>query len=300
MINRLRLAFTVTLVILIVEVAGGLLSNSLALLSDAGHVFTDLVALGLSWYGLKQTQRPASFRMTYGYHRVGIFVALVNAATLIAIALVILTEAFRRLAQPNPVEGGLMLVVAAVGLMVNLLVLFVLRGNLGNLNVQSAFLHVVGDTLGSVAVIAGGTTILLTGWYWVDPFASIMIAGIIAFGSLRIIRESVNVLLEATPGGLDVSAVVRSMYGIPGIKDVHDLHIWAITPEIRALSCHVAVEDITVHQGAALLSGLNKTLEEQFGIGHTTIQLECEGFNPNELYCSLGPEGQHHAQVHAH
>lgn len=300
MINRLRLAFTVTLVILIVEVAGGLLSNSLALLSDAGHVFTDLVALGLSWYGLKQTQRPASFRMTYGYHRVGIFVALVNAATLIAIALVILVEAFRRLAQPNPVEGGLMLAVAVVGLMVNLLVMFVLRGNLSNLNVQSAFLHVVGDTLGSVAVIAGGTTILLTGWYWVDPLASIMIAGIIAFGSLRIIRESVNVLLEATPGGLDVSTVLKCMYDVPGIKDIHDLHIWAITPELRALSCHVAVEDITVHQGAALLSGLNKTLEEKFGIGHTTIQLECEGFDPNELYCSLGPEGQQHAQVHAH
>ena len=300
MLNRLSLAFVITLVVLVAEVLGGILSNSLALLSDAGHVFTDLVALGLSWYGLKQTQRPASYRMTYGYHRVGIFVALVNAATLIAIALVILAEAFRRLAEPRPVEGGLMLVVAVAGLMINLLIMLILRRHLSNLNVQSAFLHVAGDTLGSVAVIAGGTMILLTGWYWVDPLASIMIAVIIALGSLRIIRESVHVLLEATPGGLDVSAVVRSMYGIPGIKDVHDLHIWAITPEIRALSCHVAVEDITVHQGAALLSGLNKTLEEQFSIGHTPIQLECEGSDPNELYCSLGPEGQQHAKVHAH
>ncbi|MBI2888196.1 MAG: cation transporter [Chloroflexi bacterium] len=298
--NRLAVAFLLTLAVLVAEVVGGLLSNSLALLSDAGHVFTDLVALGLSWYGLRQADRPASFRMTYGYHRVGIFVALVNAATLIGIALLILLEAARRLAEPPQVAGDLMLIVATGGLVANLLVMLMLRAHLSNLTVQSAFLHVTGDTLGSLAVIGGGAVILVFGWQWIDPVASMVIAGIVTWGSLRIIRETVNILLEATPRGLDVSEVVRSIYGIPAVKDVHDLHIWAITPEIRALSCHLLVDDVPVSQGDAVLARLNELLERRFGIGHSTFQLECPGCDPNELYCTLTPEGEPRSEVHVH
>lgn len=298
--RRLGLAFFLTLVVLVAEVVGGVLSNSLALLSDAGHVFTDLVALGLSWYGLKQAERPATFRMTYGYHRVGIFVAFINAALLVGIALLIVVEAVRRLESPRPVEGGLMLAVAMVGLMANLVVMTWLRPHVSNLNVQSALLHVTGDTLGSIAVIGGGIAILFTGWYWVDPVASILVAGVVVWGSLRIIRETVNILLEAAPGGLDMSEVVRSMYSVPAVKDVHDLHIWAITPEIRALSCHLLVEDVSVSQGATILARLNEVLEDRFGIGHSTFQLECPGCDPNELYCILTPEGEPHNRIHAH
>ena len=299
-LSRLRLAFALTLAILMAEVVGGLLSNSLALLSDAGHVFTDLFALGLSWYGLKQAERPASFRMTYGYHRVGIFIAFVNASTLIGIALLIFVEAFHRLSALQPVASGLMLTIATGGLLANLLVMALLKQNGASLNVQSALLHVAGDTLGSVAVVGGGIAIFFTQWYWVDPIASIVIACIILLGSLRIVRESVIILLEATPGSLDVSAVVRSMYGVPGIRDIHDLHIWAITPDIRALSAHVLVDDITIGQGATVLSRLNEELEAHFRIGHSTIQLECAGCDPNELYCTLTPEGEAHAKVHVH
>ena len=300
MLNRLALAFVLTLGVFIIEVAGGLWSGSLALLSDAGHAFSDLMALGLSWYGLKQAERPSNIRMTYGYHRVGIFVAFVNAATLIGIALIVLVEAYRRFTDPQPVLGEVMFSVATVGLMVNLVIIAVLRSHLRNLNVRSAFLHVMGDTLASVAVIAGAVIILLTGWYGVDSVASILIAGIIMFGSLRILRESLNVLLEATPGGVDIAEIVRDMNGVSGIRDVHHLHVWAITPEIRALSCHVSVEDITVSQSSSILSGLNELLERRHAIGHSTIQLECEGCDPNELYCSLSPEGEPHTPVGAH
>lgn len=300
MANRLALGFLLTFAILVAEVAGGLASGSLALLSDAGHVLTDLVALGLSWYGVKQAERRATFSMTYGYHRVGIFVALVNAALLIGISLLILAEAFRRISEPAPVEGGLMLVVAAAGLAANLVVILALQPHARNLNVRSALLHVTGDTLGSIAVVAGGLVILATGWYPIDPLAGILIAVVIAFGSLRIIRESVNIFLEATPGGVDVSELVRAIYAVPGIRDVHDLHVWSITPEIRALSCHVSLDDVSISEGAALLARLNEVLEKRFAIGHTTVQMEAEGCDPNELYCTLSPEGvPHHVAARA-
>lgn len=298
--RRLALAFLATLVVLVGEVAGGLASGSLALLSDAGHVLTDLVALGMSWYGLNQAERRSNNRMTYGYHRVGIFVAFINAATLIGIALIVLWEAYQRLMEPRPVSGPLMSTVAVAGLTVNLLVLLALRGHGENLNVRSAFLHVAGDTLASVAVVASGLAITFGGWYWTDPATSVVIACIIVAGSLRILRESVNVLLEGAPGNVDVGEVLRSLYQMPGIKDVHHLHIWSITPEIKALSCHLSVDDVLVSQAAPVLANVNRMLERRFAIGHSTIQLECAECDPNELYCSLSPEGEVAGASHAH
>jgi cobalt-zinc-cadmium efflux system protein len=285
--------------VLVAELTGGFLSGSLALLSDAGHVFSDLLALSLSWYGLRQMRHPANTRMTYGYHRVGIFVALVNATMLVAISLVVVAEAYRRLMEPALVAGEVVLGLGGLGLAANVLVLGVLRGHEHNLAVRSAVLHVVGDVLGSVAVVASGAVVLLTGWMWVDPLASVLIAVIITVGSLRIAREAVNVLLESTPSGIDMSEVVKAMFGVPGVKDVHDLHIWSISPELRALSSHITVEDTHISEATEVLWGLNHMLEERFGIRHSTIQLEVAGFDPNELYCSLVPGESTHAHAHA-
>ena len=298
--NRVALAFALTAAVLVIEVLGGLLSGSLALLSDAGHVLTDLVALGLSWYGIKQTARPSNYRMTYGYHRVGIFVAFLNAATLIGIALIVVWEAGRRLMEPQPVAGGLMSVVAVTGLAINLLVLVMLRHRGHDLNVRSAFLHVAGDAVASVAVVVSGGLIMVTGWTWTDAATSLIIAAIIVFSSIRILTESVNVLLEGAPGNIDMGDVLRSIGQVPGIREVHHLHLWSITPSIRALSCHVSVEDVAVSEAAVVLSRVNELLEHRFAIRHSTIQLEALGCDPNELYCTLSPEGEVSHAAHAH
>ncbi|MEK7215726.1 MAG: cation diffusion facilitator family transporter [Chloroflexota bacterium] len=296
----MALAFALTAAVLVIEVLGGLLSGSLALLSDAGHVLTDLVALGLSWYGIKQTARPSNYRMTYGYHRVGIFVAFLNAATLIGIALIVVWEAGRRLMEPQPVAGGLMSVVAVTGLAINLLVLVMLRHRGHDLNVRSAFLHVAGDAVASVAVVVSGGLIMVTGWTWTDAATSLIIAAIIVFSSIRILTESVNVLLEGAPGNIDMGDVLRSIGQVPGIREVHHLHLWSITPSIRALSCHVSVEDVAVSEAAVVLSRVNELLEHRFAIRHSTIQLEALGCDPNELYCTLSPEGEVSHAAHAH
>ncbi|MSQ28533.1 MAG: cation transporter [Dehalococcoidia bacterium] len=298
--NRLALAFALTAAVLVFEVFGGLLSGSLALLSDAGHVLTDLVALGLSWYGIRQTARPSNYRMTYGYHRVGIFVAFLNAATLIGIALIVVWEAGRRLMEPQPVSGGLMSVVAVTGLAINLLVLVLLRHRGNDLNVRSAFLHVAGDAIASVAVVLSGGLIVVTGWTWPDAATSLIIAAIIVLSSMRIITESVNVLLEGAPGNIDMGDVLRSIGQVHGIREVHHLHLWSITPSIRALSCHVSVDDIAVSEAAMVLSRVNELLEHRFAIRHSTIQLEASGCDPNELYCTLSPEGEVPLAAHGH
>jgi cobalt-zinc-cadmium efflux system protein len=288
--NKLALAIIFTGVILVGELVGGYLANSLALLSDAGHVFTDMLALLLSWFALRQAEKPATNRMTFGYHRIGIFAAFINAVSLVGIAVVILFEASHRLRSPEPVRSTLMLSIAAIGLIANLIVLFMLRSEQhGNLNIRSAFLHVAGDALASVGVIFGGVIIYFSGWFWVDPAISVAIALIIIFGAWRVIREAVNVFLEATPAYLNIDEMVQAMMEVPGVKDVHDLHVWSITPQMHALSCHVLVDDLSVSQGANIVGRLNELLSSKFSIGHSTMQLECVGCEPNSLYCSLTP-----------
>ncbi len=289
--SKFRLAIGLSAVILLGEVVGGYLANSLALLSDAGHVFTDLLALSLSWYAVAQTVRPPSHRMTYGYHRVGILVAIVNGLTLIAIAGAIFYGAYQRFQQPPEVDSVIMFGVAVVGLVVNLVVaVILLEEQRHSLNVRSAFLHVVGDALGSVGVIAGGAIIYFTDWFWVDPLISVGIGLLIAFGSWQIIREGVDIFLEATPGHMDVASIVRGMLAVPGVRDIHDLHIWTISPQLHVLSCHVLVDDLPVSQGSGILNQLNRLLTTRFDIEHTTMQLESIGCDPDDLYCTLSPE----------
>ena len=286
--QRLRWAILLTSLILAAEVVGGILANSLALLSDAGHLFTDLFALVLSLFAVRLVQRPSNQRMTFGYHRVGILVALVNAATLVGITGAILWGAALRFRDPPEVEGGLTLVVAIVGLAVNGAVMALLWSQRrASLTVRSAFLHVVGDALGSLAVIISGAVILATAWFWTDPAISVFIALIIVFGAWRILREGLSVLVEAAPAGLNVEELAAAVARVAGVRDVHDLHVWSIAPGIRALSCHVRMDDRPISEGDYILSRVNELLVARYAIAHSTIQMETTDCEPNALGCCL-------------
>lgn len=293
--NKLKFGIVLTSFILVIEVVGGLLSNSLALLSDAGHVFADVIALSLSWYGVKQAERPASGGMTFGYHRVGVIIAVVNAIAIFAIALVVFYAAYLRLQQPPEVNSLLMLSVAIVGLGVNLFVAFWLRKEQrSNLNVRSAYWHVLGDALASVGVIIGGVIMLLSGWFWVDPIISVFIGLIITLAAWRIFKEGLSVLLEATPKQVNITEMVNALSRMPGVKDVHDIHVWSISPELHAMSCHVLIDDLPTSQAAGIRQKIEAVLRQQFHIEHTALQMECQLCSPNDILCTLtfGPEAE--------
>jgi len=299
--GKLRTAFLLTIVILAVELAGGLASHSLALLADAGHVVTDLIALGLAWFASNRTSRPADARRTFGYHRTGILAALVNAVSLIAIVGWIGWEAVARLREPEPITPWLMFAAAAVGIVVNLYIGLGLRAHGGeNVNVRAAMLHVFGDVGASTAVIVGGLAILLTGWYPADAVVSLAIAALIAKGAWDVLWETVDILMEGTPRDLNLPKLVRDVMAEPGVKDVHDLHVWSIAGGMSVLSAHVQVgADCPLSACDATLVGLNRMLRDRYRIAHTTIQFECAGCDPNHLYCTLEPHA-HGSQQHAH
>jgi cobalt-zinc-cadmium efflux system protein len=303
--SSLRLAFFLTLIILISEVIGGLLANSLALLSDAGHVVTDIFALGLAWFATVQAERPPNARKTFGYHRVGILAAMVNAVTLIVIAFAILLEAVQRFQHPEQVQPHIMFLAAGIGIIINLIIGFGLFKGAGNLNVRAAILHVFGDVGASAAVIVAGVIILFTGWTFVDPLLSIGIAVLIAIGAWRILRETIDILLEAVPKGLSMPGLVRDMRSVEGIEDVHDLHVWSITNNMYALSCHALIADLPPSDSSAILHSLNTMLSEKYHIGHVTIQFECNPHQEaycvvNGLYCYMetAENGNHDHSVH--
>jgi len=270
----LRRALLLTVVILVVELAGGLASHSLALLSDAGHILTDIFALGLAWFALEQSKRPADRRRSYGYQRVSILAALVNAVTLIVIVLAIGYEAVRRLMAPEPVQGGIVILAALVGIAVNTYVILGLRGDTRSLNIRAAFLHVAGDIGASVGVVVAGAVILLTGWLYIDPLLSLGIAALIAFGAWGIVRETVNLLMEGTPTEVDLGQVTREITGTERVTGLHDLHVWALSSEETALSVHVVVGECPLSDAEHLVRDLEQRLCSRFDIGHTTIQVE--------------------------
>ena len=290
--KKLQIALFLTVIILVAEVVTGLLANSLALLSDAGHVLADLFALGLSWIAVHQSGRAASGRMTFGYHRVGILVAVVNAVAVVAVAVVIFIEAAGRLGEPPEVKGTLLLAMALAGGLVNLVVAWVLHEeSRHSLNVRSAFLHVLGDLLGSVGVLVAAVAVVAAGWLWMDPLISVVIGVIILVGAVGIIREATSIFLEASPAHIDIDELVREMGRVPGVRGMHDLHVWSITPSIHALSCHLLVEDQTIAQACLLLERVNELLSDRFAIGHSTIQMETDVCDPNALHCTLSPNG---------
>lgn len=272
--GKLRLALALTLAVLLVEFAGGLLSHSLALLSDAGHVLTDVFALGLAWFAVEQSKRPADQRRSYGYQRVGILAALLNAVTLIVIVLAIAYEAVQRLVAPQHVHGGIVIASALAGIAINLFVIFTLRGGGRNLNMRAALLHVTGDVAASVAVVVAGAVILLTGWLYIDPLLSLAIAALIAYGAWGIVRETVNLLMEGTPGDMDMAEVTSEITATAHVTGVHDLHVWALSSDAMALSTHVVVDDVSLGDAEHIVRDLEQRLCDRFGIGHTTIQVE--------------------------
>lgn len=277
--SRRRLAWTLALAAgyTVAEIVGGLLTNSLALLADAGHMFSDVAALGLSLFAIWVAARPPTPKRTYGYYRAEILAAMANGATLIAVSVFIFVEAVHRLRQPPQVMAPAMLAVAVGGLAVNLTGLWLLHGGRReSLNVHGAWLHVLADALGSVGAITAAGLIWAFGWAWADPVASVLIGLLVVYSSWRLLAESVAVLMEGAPRGIDVDEVHRAMKGVPGVLAVHDLHVWSITTGLDCLSAHVVAADGEPH--AALLKAIRDALHERFGLDHLTIQIEPEGF----------------------
>jgi len=287
----LKTALALTFVILLVEFAGGLLSHSLALMADAGHVLTDVFALGLAWFAVEQAKRPADRRRTYGYQRVSILAALVNSVALIIIVVAIAYEAVRRLAEPQPVHGGIVVGTALAGIAINVFVILTLRGDSHSLNLRAALLHVTGDVAASAGVVVAGLVILFTGWLYIDPLLSLGIACLIAIGAWGIVRETVNLLMEGAPGEIDLAAVTREITGTELVTSVHDLHVWALSSEETALSCHVVVGECPLGDAEHVVRDLESRLCSKFSIGHTTIQVES---------CHPCGEIQHGAGSHNH
>jgi len=271
--QRLKAVFLITVAVFFVELIGGFVSNSLALLADAGHMFTDVAGIGLALLAIWFAGRPANQERTYGYLRLEILAAVVNAVLLFGIALYVLFEAWRRLSAPPEVASGLMLAIALVGLFANGVSIFLLRdAQRTSLNMRGAYLEVMGDLAGSAAVVAAAVVITVTGWVQADAVASVVIGRLILPRTYHLLREAVDVLLEATPKGIDLDEVRRHILGAPGVEDVHDLHAWTITSGMNVVSAHVTVEPGA--DGAAVLDELCRCLSGDFDIEHSTFQLE--------------------------
>jgi cobalt-zinc-cadmium efflux system protein len=270
----LKFSLCVTAAYIVLLVVAGIRSHSLALLSEAGHNLSDFLALLLSLVAVYLQSRPASSTKTYGYHRAGVLAALVNAVSLVAVAFFIFYEAFRRLQHPEHVQASMMMWVAAAGVLMNGFIALLLYRSGGDVNIRSALLHEVGDTLSTAAVIAGGWVILVTGNSWIDSALSLAIGVLILWSGFGIVRETLNILLEGTPRGVKLELVESAIRSIDGVNDVHDLHCWSIGSETRALSCHIAIADIPPSASEGILREVKNCLHIHFRIDHTTIQFE--------------------------
>jgi len=271
------------------------MSNSLALLSDAGHVFADGIALLLSWYGVRQAERPSSSRMTFGYHRVGVIIAVINAVSILAIAGIIMYEAYQRFYHEPEINSVMMLVIAVIGLAANIFVASWLhKEQQESLNIKSAFWHAIGDALASVGVIAGAIIIMVTKLYWVDAAVSVLISLIIVFGAWGIFKEGTRILLEASPGDIKVRDVVRSLKSIPAVRDVHDIHVWSISSNLHAMSCHVMIDDCLVSEAEDIRRRVEDVARDKYGIGHSIIQTECTECGKGDLFCKMTVSNLNH------
>jgi cobalt-zinc-cadmium efflux system protein len=275
MSNRLWASLAISVALLAAEIAGGILSNSLALLGDAGHLLTDQFAIVIGLVGIRQAGRAATPTMTYGYHRMGVLLATLNALLLIAVSLAIFAEASRRFLEPPEIKSSLMLVVALVGLAGNLVMVALLRPHSHrNLSMRAAFLHVMGDTLSSIGILIGGGFILATGMDWIDPLVSIFIGLVIIFSAWGVVKTGLSVFLEAAPPGMDTNVISKAILSVPQVKEVHDLHIWSLDPNMVALSCHIQTDEHSVEKIIAIRGSVHQMLHTQFNIAHTTIQME--------------------------
>ncbi len=288
--SRMLVVLALTVTVLVAEIIGGWITGSLALLADAGHMFTDVAGITLAILAVTFASRPASDTRTYGYYRLEILAAVINAVLLFGVAAFILVEAWRRWSEPPDVEGGLMLAFATVGLVANLIGLAVLRsGSKESLNVKGAYLEVLGDTLGSAAVIVAALVIALTGWQRADIVASVLVAAMILPRTWTLLREATDVLLEAVPKGTDLAAIRQHILDTPGVLDAHDLHVWTLTSGMPVLSVHVVVDQAVLadNSGGQVLDALGDCLAHHFDVEHCTFQLEPAGHADHE-------HAQHH------
>lgn len=302
----LKISLGVTLGYIVLLVVAGIRAHSLALLSEAGHNLSDFLALLLSLVAVYFQGRPASSTKTYGYHRAGVLAALVNATSLVAVALFIFYEAFLRLQHPEHVQAGVMMWVAGAGVLMNgaiALLLYRSTGHSGggDVNIRSALLHEVGDTLSTAAVIAGGWAILVTGNYWIDSVLSVAIGVLILWSGFGIVRETLNILLEGTPRGMKLERIESMIREVEGVNDVHDLHVWSIGSETHALSCHISIADIPPSVSERILRDVKERLLHNFRIDHTTIQFEhavCEVAHGCVIPVVESEEEHHHHHSH--
>jgi cobalt-zinc-cadmium efflux system protein len=283
----LLIALSITLVMMVAEVIGGLLSNSLALLSDAGHMLTDNLALLLSFFAMKFGSMPATERKTFGFYRLEILASFVNGVVLVLISFYIMYQAYLRLVHPQPVQGMLMLIVAIIGLVAHIIgAFFLFKHSHSSLNIRGAYLHIVGDALSSIGVVIGGIIIIYTGWYLIDPILSFLISLVIIYGSWSLVKESVNILLESVPAHINIETVAAELAKVKGVREAYHIHAWTITSGVYALSAHVLIDDQPVSGSRELLDTIRALLADRFKVLHSTIQLECERCDVTGL-CSL-------------
>lgn len=288
---QLKIALAATALIAVIEVAGGFVAHSLALLSDAAHVSTDVCALGIALAAGIQATRPANERQTYGFARLEILAGLANSALLLGVTVLIVFEAIRRFMHPELPAGALMTIIAAIGLVVNVAVaLMLLRGASDNLNMRAAMLHIGGDALGGLAVVLGGAAIVLTGAAWIDPALSLFVSAIILLGVVSVFRQATHVLLESVPDHTQLSLVRDAIRTTSGVVAVHDLHVWTIGSGHHALSAHVVIDDRRLSEANAVLKAIIQSMHEQFEIEHVTLQFECESCDDDEkIVCTQAP-----------
>jgi cobalt-zinc-cadmium efflux system protein len=293
--KRLSLSLILTLTFVFIEAAAGILGNSLALLTDAAHNLTDVIALALSWYAIKLTARPANGRRTYGYHRAGILVALVNSTTLVLISLGIFYEAFRRFTNPQEVQSGILITVGIIAVVINLTTaLLVRKGSEHDLNIRSAFVHLMGDVISTIGAVIAGVIIYFTGANWLDPFASVLIGFLILYNAWNILRDAVDILLEATPRDVNTEQLVSDVKQIKGVLGVHDLHIWSLTQNLRTMSAHILTDDLPISTGAEIQRQINEIVFHRYNIAHATLQLECVDCLPDSLFCEITQANHSH------
>jgi cobalt-zinc-cadmium efflux system protein len=296
--QRIAIALGLTLALVGFEAFAGIWGNSLALLSDAGHNFTDVMALGLSWYAIRLGTQSANAGKTFGYHRAGILTALFNSTTLVFVAGYIFYEAYQRFISPPKVDPGILIGVGIIAFLINAGTAWLIqRGSQHDLNLRSAFVHLMGDVLSTIGAIVAGILIAFTGFNWLDSLVSVLIGLLILWNAWGILRETVDILLESTPRDVDTGQLVASLTKIKGINGVHDLHVWSITKSLRALSAHIVTDDISVSSGAVLRKEIHEIISHQYNIGHVTLQLECVGCTSDLLYCDI-VESHPHEHVH--
>lgn len=275
--RKLGIALAIASAITVLELLGGVFSNSIALLSDAGHMFGDVMAISLSLFAIGLAAKQHTKQLTYGYHRAEVLAALTNGIILAVIAALLVKEAYMRLLVPPSIDTTILLGVASIGLVSNAIMALILKeARKTSINVRAAYLHVFYDTISSIGVIVGGIIAVLTNYYAIDPIIAFIIAGLIIRGAVKVLKESVHILLEGTPSTVDLKNIIAEIKGIDGVFDIHDLHAWTISSGINALSCHVIVKDQMVSQSARIIEDIDRMLKTKFNISHATLQVESE------------------------